>query len=93
VPTIEPETASVKKPKKGKSEINNDFTEGNTEAGGLIMKNSIEDTIIFHLSIPGELVERIDDFKFEKRIVTRAAAMRYLMTWALNRLHKPNNGS
>ena len=56
------------------------------------MKNSIEDTIIFNLSIPGKLVERIDDFKFEQRFVTRAGAMRYLMTWALNRLHKPNDG-
>lgn len=49
------------------------------------MKNSVEDTIIFNLSIPGKLIERIDDFKFEKRFVTRAAAMRYLMTWALDR--------
>ena len=57
------------------------------------MKNSIEDTLIFNLSIPGKLIERIDDFKFEKHFITRAAAMRYLMTWALNRLHKPNDGS
>lgn len=49
------------------------------------MKNSMEDTIIFNLSIPGKLIERIDDFKFEKCFVTRAAAMRYLMTWALDR--------
>ena len=57
------------------------------------MKNSFEDTIIFNLSIPGKLVERIDDFKFEKRFVTRAAAMRYLMTWALDQsveLSSPN---
>ena len=49
------------------------------------MKNSIEDTIIFNLFISGKLLERIDDFKFEKCFVTRAAAMRYLMTWALDR--------
>lgn len=48
------------------------------------MKNSFEDTIIFNLSIPGKLIDRIDDFKFEKRFVTRAAAMRYLITWALD---------
>lgn len=57
------------------------------------MKNSFEDTIIFNLSIPGKLVERIDDFKFDKRFVTRAAAMRYLMTWALDQsveLSSPN---
>jgi len=57
------------------------------------MKKGVEDTIIFNLSIPGKLAERIDDFKLEKRFVTRAAAMRHLMTWALNRLHKPNDGS
>ena len=56
------------------------------------MKKGVGDTIIFNLSIPGKLLERIDDFKFEQRFVTRAAAMRYLMTWALNRLHKPNDG-
>ncbi len=49
------------------------------------MKKSFEDTIIFNLSMPGKLVERIDAFKFEKRFVTRAAAMRYLMVWALDR--------
>jgi len=48
------------------------------------MKKSFEDTIIFNLSVPGKLIERIDDFKFEKRFVTRAAAMRYLLTWALD---------
>ena len=52
--------------------------------GGAVMKKSFDDTIIFNLSIPGKLVDRIDDFKFEKRFVTRAAAMRYLMTWALD---------
>ncbi len=56
------------------------------------MKKGVGDTIIFNLSIPGKLLERIDDFKFEQRFVTRAAAIRYLMTWALNRLHGPNDG-
>ncbi len=53
------------------------------------MKKGVEDTIIFNLSIPGKLLERIDDYKFEQRLDTRADAMRYLMAWALNRLHKP----
>lgn len=57
------------------------------------MKKGVEDTIIFNLSIPGKLLERIDDYKFEQRLDTRADAMRYLMVWALNRLHKPNDGS
>lgn len=57
------------------------------------MKKGVEDTIIFNLSIPGKLLERIDDYKFEQRLDTRADTMRYLMAWALNRLHKPNDGS
>jgi len=57
------------------------------------MKKGVEDTIIFNLSIPEKLLERIDDYKFEQRLDTRADAMRYLMAWALNRLHKPNDGS
>jgi len=57
------------------------------------MKKGVGDTIIFNLSIPGKLLERIDDYKFEQRLDTRADAMRHLMAWALNRLHKPNDGS
>ncbi len=57
------------------------------------MKKGVEDTIIFNLSIPEKLLKRIDDYKFEQRFDTRAHAMRYLMAWALNRLHKPNDGS
>lgn len=55
------------------------------------MKKPVGNTIIFHLSIPGKLAERIDAFTFEQRFATRAAAMRYLMTWALDReaAHRP----
>ncbi len=52
------------------------------------MKKGDEDTIIFNLAIPGKLLERIDDYKFEQCFKTRADAIRYLMAWALNRLHK-----
>lgn len=54
------------------------------------MIKGVKDTIIFNLSIPGKLLERIDDYKFEQRFKTRAETIRYLMTWALNRLQKQN---
>jgi len=57
------------------------------------MKKIVEGTIIFNLSIPGKLLKRIDDYRFEQRFDTRAHAMRYLMAWALNQLHKPNDES
>ncbi len=43
-----------------------------------------EDDKMVNIMIPKELIERIEDFRFENRISTRAEAMRFLMEWALN---------
>jgi metal-responsive CopG/Arc/MetJ family transcriptional regulator len=34
--------------------------------------------------MPEELIERVDDFRFENRFDTRAETMRFLMEWALD---------
>lgn len=37
-----------------------------------------------HLTIPQELRERLDDFRFAQRFESRAAAIKWLLEWALS---------
>ena len=41
------------------------------------------------LVIEEELLKRIEDFRFKNRFQSRAAAMKWLMTWALDQKPKP----
>ncbi len=38
---------------------------------------------MIHMVIPKDLLERIDDYRFENRFESRSEAMRFLMDWAL----------
>lgn len=40
---------------------------------------------LINLVMEPELIERIDDFRFARRFPSRAAAMKWLLTWALDR--------
>ncbi len=42
------------------------------------------------LVIEEELLKRIEDFRFKNRFQSRAAAMKWLMTWALDQKPKPH---
>jgi hypothetical protein len=42
-----------------------------------------------HFVIEPELLKRIDDFRFKQRFETRAAAIKWLLTWALDQKAKP----
>jgi Arc/MetJ-type ribon-helix-helix transcriptional regulator len=39
---------------------------------------------LINVHMPEELIERVDDFRFENRFDTRAETMRFLMEWALD---------
>lgn len=45
------------------------------------------------LVIPKDLLQRIDDFRFSHRFRSRAATIKWLLSWALNKNPQPPNGS
>lgn len=47
------------------------------------------DTKLVTTLIDAELLARLDDFRFSRRFKSRAAAMKYLMDWALVRDPQP----
>jgi metal-responsive CopG/Arc/MetJ family transcriptional regulator len=42
------------------------------------------DTLLVHVRLDEELLERIDTFRFENRFNDRTRAIRWLLKWALN---------
>lgn len=42
-----------------------------------------------HFVIEGELLKRLDDFRFKYRFDSRAAAIKWLLKWALDQKPKP----
>jgi len=48
------------------------------------------DTKMVTTLIDVDLLARIDDFRFSRRFKSRAAAMKYLMDWALQREPEPS---
>jgi len=44
-----------------------------------------------HVLLEEDLVEKLDDFRFTNRFETRAAALRWLLRWALERDPKPGD--
>jgi metal-responsive CopG/Arc/MetJ family transcriptional regulator len=44
------------------------------------------------LTMPSDLVERIDDYRFARRLLSRAAAIRALIALALDTVEKPPTG-
>jgi hypothetical protein len=47
------------------------------------------DAKLVNTLIDVDLLARIDDFRFSRRFKSRAAAMKYLMSWALERSPEP----
>jgi hypothetical protein len=47
------------------------------------------DTKLVTTLIDADLLAQIDDFRFGKRFKSRAAAMKFLMAWALERSPEP----
>jgi metal-responsive CopG/Arc/MetJ family transcriptional regulator len=46
------------------------------------------DTLLVHVRLDEELLERIDTFRFENRFNDRTRAIRWLLKWALNNCAK-----
>jgi hypothetical protein len=42
-----------------------------------------------HFVIDADLLERVDDFRFKYRFATRAAAIKWLLAWALKQKPLP----
>ena len=49
------------------------------------------DTSLVHVRLDEELLERIDNFRFENRFEDRTRAIRWLLKWALNNSGKARN--
>lgn len=43
-----------------------------------------------HFVIDEDLLKRVDDFRFKNRFESRAAAIKWLLGWALDQKPKPN---
>ncbi len=41
-------------------------------------------TKLVNVLMEPDMIERLDDFRFEKRFPSRAAAIKWLLTWALD---------
>lgn len=50
------------------------------------------DKPILNFAIDPELLRRIDDFRFKHRFDTRAAAVKWLLAWALDQKPAPEKG-
>jgi hypothetical protein len=49
------------------------------------------DKPILNFVIDPDLLKRVDDFRYEKRFPTRAAAVKWLLEWALEQKPEPDN--
>lgn len=47
---------------------------------------------LIHMIMEPELIDKIDDFRFEHRFASRAAAMKWLIKYALEQEPKPASG-
>jgi hypothetical protein len=47
---------------------------------------------LLNFVIEPDLLKRIDDFRFKQRFQTRAAAIKWLLDWALNQKPVPKQG-
>jgi hypothetical protein len=47
------------------------------------------DKTFLHFLIDPELLKRVDDFRFKNRFDSRAAAIKWLLEWALDQKPKP----
>ena len=50
------------------------------------------DKPLLNFLIEPELLERVDDFRFKNRFQTRAAAIKWLLDWALKQKPKVEKG-
>lgn len=48
---------------------------------------------MIHMRMEGPLLRRIDDFRFNNRFPTRAAAIKWLLDWALKQNPTPDRSS
>ena len=46
-------------------------------------------TQMVHLRVDQEILEQLDDFRFQHRFETRSDAIRWLLSWALSRKPDP----
>ena len=44
---------------------------------------------LIHFLMPEDLIQAIDDFRFAHRFPSRAAAIKWLLEWALSQSPKP----
>lgn len=44
---------------------------------------------LIHLNMDEELIERLDDWRFSRRMPSRAAAFKWLLSWALEQNPDP----
>jgi len=44
---------------------------------------------LLNFVVPEELLKRIDDFRFQWRFPTRAAAIKWLLDWAIRQAPEP----
>ncbi len=47
------------------------------------------DKPFLHFVVDSELMKRLDDFRFRHRFESRAAAIKWLLNWALNQKPRP----
>ena len=50
------------------------------------------DKPILNFVIDPELLQRVDDFRYKQRFPTRAAAVKWLLLWALKQKPQPQRG-
>jgi hypothetical protein len=50
------------------------------------------DKPLLNFVIEPDLLKRVDDFRFKHRFPTRAAAIKWLLDWALNQKPAPPKG-
>jgi hypothetical protein len=48
---------------------------------------------LLNFVIDPELLKRVDDFRYKQRFPTRAAAIKWLLDWALDQKPTPKNES
>lgn len=51
-----------------------------------------KDSQMLTFVVPKDLLARIDDYRFEHRFRSRAAAIKWLLEWALEQNPQPPNG-
>jgi hypothetical protein len=58
----------------------------------VILKTMGSDKPLLNFVIEPKLLERVDDFRFKHRFATRAAAIKWLLDWALGQKPVPEKG-